>query len=88
MLLIATKYNEIVSGQRRSGRYKISRGSTVINLSLRFILVLLAKSEMELLIFFGISNFLVEIVLCSSNQSMFYCELTPSYKSCTPKFRI
>ena len=38
--------------------------------------------------FFGISNFLIEIVLCSSNQLMFYCELTPSYKSCTPKFRI
>ena len=28
------------------------------------------------------------MVVCSSNQSMFYCELTLSYKSCTSKFRI
>ena len=58
---------------------------------------------MELLMFFWYLEFLSnvqrmrmqikllltwKIVLFSSSQSMFYCELTPSYKSCTPKFRI
>ena len=66
-------------------------------------MVLLAKSVMELLMFFWYLTFLdkraldenadnvivnKEIVLFGSNQSMFHCELTPSYKSCTPKFRI
>ena len=92
-----------LSGRIRSGRCKISKDSTVINSSLRFILVLLAKSEMELLMVFWYLEFLSsvqwmrmqikllltwKIVLFSSSQSMFYCELTPSYKSCTPKFRI